>query len=86
MDYYRFFIDNNNPNDIVLDIGCGNGALALDLSKKAKEVFAIDINKKNISKAKEEYSVLSIRYIVGDAVVYNFNQKFDKSKESNCFI
>lgn len=77
MDYHKFFINNINKGDAVLDIGCGNGVLALDLSKKAKEVFAIDLNKKNISKAKEEYSAPNIRYIVGDAVVHNFNQKFD---------
>lgn len=36
MDYHKFFVDNTEPHDIVLDIGCGNGALACDLFKKQK--------------------------------------------------
>lgn len=83
MGYHKFFVNNINKGETVLDIGCGNGALALDLSKKAKEVFAIDINKKNISKAKEDYSAPNIRYIVGDAIIYDFNKKFDAVILSN---
>lgn len=29
MDYHRFFVDAVQPNDMVCDIGCGNGALSL---------------------------------------------------------
>jgi len=46
MDYHKFFVDNINSNDIVLDIGCGNGALTYDIAKKAKKVIGIDLNKK----------------------------------------
>jgi len=32
MNYHKFFVDNVSPGDTVLDIGCGNGALAFDLA------------------------------------------------------
>lgn len=53
MNYHLFFIDNIKEDDIVLDIGFGNGALAFDLSKKPKKVFAIDISPVNIKIAKK---------------------------------
>ena len=48
MNYHKFFIDNIDENDLVLDIGCGNGALSYDIAKKAKKVVGIDLNEKNI--------------------------------------
>jgi len=77
MGYHRFFVENISERDRVLDIGCGNGALSYDLSKKAKEVVGIDINRQDIETAKKKYSALNIKYIVGDATEYNFNGKFD---------
>lgn len=64
--YHKFFVDNLTPVDTVLDIGCGNGALAYDLSKKAKKIVGIDLNRGNIEVAKEKYSAPNIEYIVGD--------------------
>ncbi|QOP41767.1 class I SAM-dependent methyltransferase [Sulfurimonas marina] len=34
-----------DPNDVILDIGCGPGTLAIPLAKKAKHVIAIDFSK-----------------------------------------
>ena len=42
MNYHKFFIDNIDENGVVLDIGCGNGALSYDIAKKAKKVVGID--------------------------------------------
>jgi len=53
MNYHKFFVDNVNSNDVVLDIGCGNGALTYDLSKKVKKVVGIDLNKENIKLLKK---------------------------------
>ena len=74
--YHRFFIDNISVNDTVLDIGCGNGALAYDLAGKAKSVTGIDIVEKNISKAKAKYSKANIEYILGDVTRDLKRQKF----------
>lgn len=35
-----------SPDDVILDIGCGPGTLAIPLAKKAKEVIAIDFSAK----------------------------------------
>ena len=40
--YHKFFTDNVNEKDTVLDIGCGNGALSYDLARKVKSVIAVD--------------------------------------------
>jgi len=75
--YHQFFIDNISLGDSVLDIGCGNGALAYDLAQKSKKVLGIDISGKNIDKAKLAYKRDNLRFIIGDAVSYDFPEQFD---------
>lgn len=77
MDYHRFFVDAVQPNDMVCDIGCGNGALTFDIAKKAKKVVGIDLSSENIEVAKQGYSASNIEYLIGDAIHYVFNQRFD---------
>ena len=67
MGYHRFFVDNINEGDVVLDVGCGNGALTYDIGVKAWRVMGIDLNKKNIAFAKKRYVRGNIDYICGDA-------------------
>ncbi|MBU2540170.1 class I SAM-dependent methyltransferase [Patescibacteria group bacterium] len=77
MNYHKFFIDNINPRDTVLDIGCGNGALTFDVAKKAKKVIGIDLDEENIRFAKEMFSRKNIEYVQGD-ILENFpGKKFD---------
>jgi len=66
MNYHKFFVDNISPDDMVLDVGCGNGALTYDLAKKAKKVIGVDINKENIYFAKKKFSRDNIEYICAD--------------------
>lgn len=77
MNYHKFFVENVNPEDVVLDIGCGNGALSYDLAKKVKKVVAIDLSESNIKIAKEKYFSLNIEYKIGDATKFDFKEKFD---------
>ncbi|HEC93683.1 MAG TPA: class I SAM-dependent methyltransferase [Candidatus Atribacteria bacterium] len=77
MNYHKFFVDNIEASDRVLDVGCGNGALAYDVAKKAQKVVGVDLNKENIKIAKENYSAPNIEYLVGDATKGLPNQKFD---------
>jgi len=83
MNYHRFFIDNVGPDDIVLDVGCGNGVLTFDLAKKAKKVIGIDVNPEKIKIAKENFSAANIDYLVGDVIGRSFNQKFNAIVLSN---
>jgi len=83
MNYHKFFLDNIEPNDLVLDIGCGNGALTYDLSKKAKRIIGIDLNKKNIKIAEEKYFAPNIKYIIGDVTENLPDERFDAIILSN---
>ena len=77
MNYHKFFVDNIEARDTVLDIGGRNGAVAYDVAKKAKKVVGIDLNKENIKIAKENYLFSNIEYLVGDVTKDLPNQKFD---------
>lgn len=77
MNYHRFFVKNIIENDVVLDVGCGNGALAFDVAKKAKKVFGIDIDEGSIEIAKEKYRSDNVEYVVGDATKDLPLQKYD---------
>ena len=48
-----FVLNKISQNDIVLDLGCGYGRVAIRLLEKAKKVVGIDISKDNIQLAKE---------------------------------
>lgn len=77
MNYHQFFIDNIERNSNVLDIGCGNGSLTYDLAKKAQKVVAIDFDKNSIQNAIKRFNKDNIRYIIGDATKYKFEEIFD---------
>jgi SAM-dependent methyltransferase len=74
--YDKFFLEKINNADEVLDVGCSKGWLSNILSKKAKYVLGIDFNEKSIESAKK-YASDNLKFVVGDVVAYNFNQKFD---------
>ncbi len=78
--YHDFFISHTQPNDTVLDVGCGIGLLAYKVSSKAKKVVGIDFSKDNISYARNHYS---LEFIFGDVTTYPFNERFDKIILSN---
>lgn len=48
-----FVLNKINSNDIVLDLGCGYGRVAIRLLEKAKKVVGIDMSKDNIELANE---------------------------------
>jgi 2-polyprenyl-3-methyl-5-hydroxy-6-metoxy-1,4-benzoquinol methylase len=83
MNYHAFFIDNIGADDVVLDIGCGNGFLTRDIAEKARSVTGVDINKNNIELARKDFNRDNIKYICGDACRYDFGEKFDVVVLSN---
>jgi SAM-dependent methyltransferase len=65
--YHDFFVSHVKPGERVLDVGCGNGALACDLAERAGAiVFGIDINPKNIHTAQTVRAHPNVTYQVGD--------------------
>lgn len=83
LNYDIFFKENLAESDVVFDIGCGNGFLAFNMAQKVKEVVAIDISKKNIEDARKVNNKDNIVYILGDAINYEPNRKFDAIALSN---
>ncbi len=66
MKYHDFFVTNVRKSDIVLDVGCGNGLLAFDVSQKAKYVLGVDIVEDNIKKAKANFRKDNLEFLVQD--------------------
>lgn len=83
MKYHDWFVQHLHKDWDVLDVGCGNGALAYDLKAHCKSVFAIDINPENIKRAISQFSEQGITYICGDATQYHFDRDFDAIVLSN---
>lgn len=78
MRYHDFFVERVQPGDRVLDIGCGQGALAYDVAAQAKAtVTGIDINAANIAYAQQHYQHPKLHFIAGDALQYEFSEPFD---------
>jgi 2-polyprenyl-3-methyl-5-hydroxy-6-metoxy-1,4-benzoquinol methylase len=83
MNYSQFFLDNIHEGSLVLDIGCGFGIVSSKLAEKAREVVAIDKSESAINIARSKYEKQNIKYIYGDATMYQFNQYFDYIVLSN---
>ncbi len=83
MKYHDFFLNNVSPSSTVLDIGCGQGMVAYDLSKKAKSVIGIDFSSKSIENAKRLYRANNLEFLTGDATIFQFSKKFDEIVLSN---
>lgn len=83
MNYHQFFLDHISLNDSVLDIGCGNGALAFDLAKKAKQVLGIDLNPKHQSAWQGQFAAPNLTYKIADAITLSPEQTFDVVVLSN---
>jgi SAM-dependent methyltransferase len=65
--YHDFFVGHVERGERVLDIGCGNGALACDLAERAgATVHGVDINPKNIHTAQTIHAHPKVTYQVGD--------------------
>ncbi len=81
--YHKFFLDHVTPQDRILDIGCGSGAVAFDLAKKARQVVGIDFSAGNIVRAQKTYRHDNLTFVQGDATTYTFDQVFDVIVLSN---
>ena len=71
--YHQFFIDRIKDGDTLLDVGCGNGSVSIDiaLAKSNTKIIGIDINKNNINfaeKLKDKYSLKNINFIYGNVI------------------
>lgn len=68
MNYHDFFCERVNEDDHILDIGCGIGAVAYDLSRVAEQVVGVDFNAESINIARQRYQNPNLTFYVGNAL------------------
>jgi trans-aconitate methyltransferase len=66
---------NCNSGQVILDLGCGTGTLAYELSKKGATVIGIDPSAEMVDKAKNSYPDLT--FLVEDATKLPYESSFD---------
>ncbi len=68
-----------NPEDTVLDIGCGYGVIGLSLAPEVKRVVLSDINRKALKLAKYNAKINNIKNveIIESDLYENIKEKFD---------
>jgi 2-polyprenyl-3-methyl-5-hydroxy-6-metoxy-1,4-benzoquinol methylase len=76
MNYHQFFLDHVRSTDKILDIGCGNGALAYDLAGKAAHVTGIDLNDKNKRAWETRFARGNLTYLLADATTFCPTERF----------
>lgn len=85
INYHKFFIDNLEVNQRVLDIGCSSGELTVDLAKKVSQgkVVGVELIEEKIKLAKEKYQLPNLTFIHGNALKDLPNDRFDVITLSN---
>ena len=66
---------NSQPNQIILDLGCGTGQLTTKIAESGAEVIGIDSSPEMIEKAQENYPQL--KFQVADARSFELSQSVD---------
>lgn len=70
-----------NPNDKILDVGCGDGKITALIAKQIQNGFVvgIDISEKMVMKASSLFSQQkNLSFIIGNAIEIPFREQFDK--------
>lgn len=60
---YRSFLDRMNSATSVLELGCGEGFLALELARRGKRVTAIDLSPERINRARERAALTPVYHM-----------------------
>ncbi len=82
--YHDYFVERLSEGETVLDIGCGNGALAHSMASRAgARVTAVDLEPSNIEVARDRHDHPGVTYIVGDALTDLPAGRFDTVVMSN---
>ena len=84
MKYHDFFVNQLSPGEKVIDIGCGNGALAYDMAELGGAlVTGVELNDSSLVEAKKRYSHERVRYVHGDVLKDLPDEFFDVAVMSN---
>jgi 2-polyprenyl-3-methyl-5-hydroxy-6-metoxy-1,4-benzoquinol methylase len=68
-DYHKYFVKKISAMETVLDIGCGNGSVAIDIADSTgAHVIGIDKDSYSIQHARKRANGLNVEFICGDAL------------------
>jgi 2-polyprenyl-3-methyl-5-hydroxy-6-metoxy-1,4-benzoquinol methylase len=76
LDYYKRFMETGSELK-VLDVGCAQGTLALQLAELGHDVTALDLRPQFLDYAKTRYEFGKIKFVEGNALEMAFSEKFD---------
>lgn len=78
MRYHDFFVERITAGQTVLDVGCGNGAVAYSVASRCQaSVTGIDLSYGNIVLARNHGTLPNLDFVHGDALVDLPEKKFD---------
>jgi 2-polyprenyl-3-methyl-5-hydroxy-6-metoxy-1,4-benzoquinol methylase len=60
---YRYFVNRMNSASSVLELGCGEGFLALELARRGKRVTALDLSPERINRARERAAQMPVYHM-----------------------
>jgi 2-polyprenyl-3-methyl-5-hydroxy-6-metoxy-1,4-benzoquinol methylase len=85
MNYHKFFVDNIDEGEKVLDIGCGRGFLLHNIALKSKtKCVGVDISEENVMHAKESLmDFCNAEVICIDIFKFDSKDEFDVVVLSN---
>ena len=72
VDYFKWYIDNIDSSDIIVDIGCNKGYMANVMSQKAKKVYGIEILNEFVEHANKYYKSNNLIFYNADATKFDF--------------
>ena len=75
-----------NSDDVLLDLGCGNGYSSAFFKNKVKEIVGADFSEEMIKRATKEVTGNNIKFVQADARHFNLNRKFTKIITQRCLI
>jgi SAM-dependent methyltransferase len=82
--YHDFFVERIQPDERVLDVGCGKGELAYDIAERTgATVVAIDASPWMLEFARERFAHPRVTYFRADAVAFTPDEPVDVAVLSN---
>jgi 2-polyprenyl-3-methyl-5-hydroxy-6-metoxy-1,4-benzoquinol methylase len=81
--YHDYFSKRVRPGERVLDIGCGDGALSIDLARAGAHVVGIDASAANIAEGRARHAHPNLDLREGDALADLPGERFDVVVMSN---
>src|SRR5688500_1637128 len=58
----RYILDGIEPNDSVVDLGCGYGEITADVAKKARRVLGVDHSEVSIKRAQAKFKAPNLKF------------------------